>query len=707
VGLARSAIRSHGLELRAVGSSDLHRVLRACPAQLRPSPLAPRSNNLRNDLSHPNEFIRGCTLRFLCKLKEAEILEPLIPTIKNNLEHRHAFVRRNAVLAVFAIHKSFEYLLPDGPELVEAVLQQEQDASCKRNAFLMLFHSSQERAVEYLSQNLEQVANWSDILQLVVLELIRKIVRNNPYEKSRYIRCILTLFSSESHAVVYECASVLVALSNSATAIRAAANSYVQLLSSQSDNNIKLIVLERLQDLKRQHSKVLQEMIMDIIRALSSANLDIRKKTLEIMLDLIVPKNIAEVMQVLKKEVQKTQGEEGDKNTEYRAMLINAIHKSAIRFPESASTVVPVLMDFLGDSNQNSAVEVILFVREILETFPHLRGSVMHKLLQTFPSIHSSRVARVALWLMGEFCVSGEEVAAGFTTLKASLGELPFQPTAGGEAAAANGGGGRVEGRPVVLADGTYASVMAVEDSGAAGDGAPKLRGLLVGGDYFLATVVATTLTKLALRSRAHLPLPAANMVAADVMLILAGMLQLGKAGQAGQAIDTDSQERLTTYLRLLSSPGEDVQQLCLVHCHEAFSAMLSERASQEEGDRPAKESVPEVNRQADDLIMVRQLKGGKAETAALEFDDDDDIVASATGAFKGELDFAARLKRVTQLTGLSDPVYAEAYVLVHAYDIMLDVLVINQTQVCGGGGGGGGGGGTRAEGRGRERAGG
>jgi len=184
----------------------------------------------------------------------------------------------------------------------------------------------------------------------------------------------------------------------------------VQLLSSQSDNNIKLIVLERLQDLKRQHSKVLQEMIMDIIRALGSANLDIRKKTLEIMLDLIVPKNIGEVMQVLKKEVQKTQGEEGEKNTEYRAMLINAIHKSAIRFPESASAVVPVLMDFLGDSNQGSAVEVILFVREILETFPHLRGSVMQKLLQTFPSIHSSRVARVALWLIGEFCASGEEV---------------------------------------------------------------------------------------------------------------------------------------------------------------------------------------------------------------------------------------------------------------------------------------------------------
>lgn len=39
-------------------------------------------NALRNDLSHPNEYVRGCTLRFLCKLREPELLEPLVPTVK-------------------------------------------------------------------------------------------------------------------------------------------------------------------------------------------------------------------------------------------------------------------------------------------------------------------------------------------------------------------------------------------------------------------------------------------------------------------------------------------------------------------------------------------------------------------------------------------------------------------------------------------------
>ena len=35
---------------------------------------------------------------------------------------------------------------------------------------------------------------------------------------------------------------------------------------------------------------------------------------------------------------------------------------------------------------------------------------------------------------------------------------------------------------------------------------------------------------------------------------------------------------------------------------------------------------------------------------------------------------------QVTQLTGFSDPVYAEAYININQYDIVLDVLVVNQT---------------------------
>ena len=38
------------------------------------------------------------------------------------------------------------------------------------------------------------------------------------------------------------------------------------------------------------------------------------------------------------------------------------------------------------------------------------------------------------------------------------------------------------------------------------------------------------------------------------------------------------------------------------------------------------------------------------------------------------------QFEQVVQLTGFSDPVYSEAYVNVNQYDIVLDVLVVNQT---------------------------
>lgn len=46
-----------------------------------------------------------------------------------------------------------------------------------------------------------------------------------------------------------------------------------------------------------------------------------------------------------------------------------------------------------------------------------------------------------------------------------------------------------------------------------------------------------------------------------------------------------------------------------------------------------------------------------------------------------GDAPAPSALSKVTQLTGFSDPVYAEALVHVNQYDIVLDVLVVNQTE--------------------------
>lgn len=133
-------------------------------------------NALRNDLTSPNEYVRGCMLRFLCKMKEQEILEPLIPSVKACLEHRHSYVRRNAALAAYSIHKSFgEALLPDGPELMEKFINAETDMSARRNAFMMLFNEAEDIAIDFLADHMDNIATYGDGFALLVLELSRKV----------------------------------------------------------------------------------------------------------------------------------------------------------------------------------------------------------------------------------------------------------------------------------------------------------------------------------------------------------------------------------------------------------------------------------------------------------------------------------------------------------------------------------------------------
>ncbi|KAF0895794.1 hypothetical protein E2562_016527 [Oryza meyeriana var. granulata] len=178
---------------------------------------------LRKNLQHPNEYIRGVTLRFLCRLSEPELLEPLVPSVAANLDHRHPFVRRHAFSAVSAVyslpHGGDLLLSGDAPDLVERAIAAEQDASARRNAFVTLCACARERAVAYLLANADRVAEWwPGLLQMAAVDLIRKVVCLSPSpDKGRFIKIIVSLLSAPSSAFVHESAGALVSLSSAPT----------------------------------------------------------------------------------------------------------------------------------------------------------------------------------------------------------------------------------------------------------------------------------------------------------------------------------------------------------------------------------------------------------------------------------------------------------------------------------------------------------
>lgn len=644
----------------------------------------------RKDLQHPNEFIRGSTLRFLCKLKEPELLEPLMPAIRACLEHRHSYVRRNAVLAIFTIYKNFDFLIPDAPELVANFLEQEQDASCKRNAFMMLIHADQERALNYLSGCIDQVHTFGDILQLVIVELIYKVCHANPSERARFIRCIYNLLNSSSPAVRYEAAGTLVTLSSAPTAVKAAASCYIELIVKESDNNVKLIVLDRLITLKElpAHEKILQELVMDIMRVLTATDLEVRKKTLELALDLVSSRNIEEMVLVLKKEVVKTNNVEHEDTGKYRQLLVRTLHQCSVKFPDIAPTVIPVLIEFLSDQNELAASDVLLFVREAIQRFEQqLQPLIVAKLLEIFPTIKALKIHRAAMWILGEYCVSAEDIQSVMTLIRQSLGEIPIVDDEMKMAA------GDVKDEDIqltgpslqrlVTADGTYATQSAFSSQTPAKKqyDRPPMRQFLMDGDFFVGAALATTLSKLALR---YITLTKdrkrQNAFLAESMLIMASIIHFGKSGLPTKPITDDDVDRIATCLRVLAEKSELMHEIFSDKCRGSLSIMLAAKV-QEEKEMQKKKERKAIRVQADDPISFMQLLD-KADQGMGEnmFDLTLSQALGMTAKKDSDPFSSSKLNKVTQLTGFSDPVYAEAYVHVNQYDIVLDVLVVNQT---------------------------
>lgn len=86
---------------------------------------------------------------------------------------------------------------------------------------------------------------------------------------------------------------------------------------------------------------------------------------------------------------------------------------------------------------------------------------------------------------------------------------------------------------------------------------------------------------------------------------------------------------------------------------------------------------------QVDDAIQFLQLNRGSDLTggAGDVFEQSLTVAVAGRPGATGDTPSPSALSKVTQLTGFSDPVYAEALVHVNQYDIVLDVLIVNQTE--------------------------
>lgn len=84
------------------------------------------------------------------------------------------------------------------------------------------------------------------------------------------------------------------------------------------------------------------------------------------------------------------------------------------------------MSEFLSDSNEQAATDVLVFIREAIQKFPNLRSLITEKLIETFPSVRSVKVHRAALWILGEYINSSKEILEVIEVVNQTIGEIPI-----------------------------------------------------------------------------------------------------------------------------------------------------------------------------------------------------------------------------------------------------------------------------------------
>ncbi|KAG0708585.1 armadillo-type protein [Suillus ampliporus] len=466
------------------------------------------SNAIQNDLQHPNEYICGATLCFLQKIsKDAELLEPLISTCCSCLEHCHPYVRKNAVPAIYTIYREYERLIPNAPELMQTLIPAESDVTCKLSTFVFLAQCAMPKAVEWLISVYDQPTSLDELLQMSIIEVIS---------------CGI------SDALKYEAATTLTTPTQNIAAVKVDHPGSPGHLCSK-------------------HGHILDGLIMDILQVLL-------RKAMSIVLSMTSGRNI-EVVLFLKKQLQRIQEREFENAPEYRQLLIQSIHVLVVKFSEIVASIVHAPMEFLGDSNDPSALDVVTFILDVVEKFPHLRPSICDKLTQTLTEIKSGKAFRSVLWILDEYVEGLSDIERTFQEIRKVLGEMPILASEQRLLDDARGEEDKKEdkkvegsGQPKVLADGTYATETAYTSAGSARLEVVKaasklpLRTLILGGDFFTGAVLASTLMKLVLWFEDLTDdRPKANALRAEFMLIMTSIIRVGQSKFFTVPIDEDS----------------------------------------------------------------------------------------------------------------------------------------------------------------------
>jgi coatomer subunit beta len=327
--------------------------------------------------------------------------------------------------------------------------------------------------------------------------------------------------------------------------LKSAAAALVSLLVDHSDNNVRLVTLDRLIHLKQKHPLVLQGMVLDLCRVLQAPSPDIRSRCLALITDLVTTSNVDNVLASLKKELLSRGSDTLPADADFKASIVTSLVALTSNFPDTASTICNALLDLITDGAA-VAVEAMNGVREIIAVFPDVRPAATQRLRDVIGSVRLGKVLRIVVACLSEFSSDSSSLKASLDATFAMIGPLPLQV-----AESTDSKPGVSNDRPKVLADGSYASqssIGGVEVTSSAANRHPLVVCLLQG-DYSIGVSIASSLSKLLVSYKGSgCDQAEVSRLCVNLILLCSSVMRLTNV-DGSKGMDSDSLEKLCSIM--------------------------------------------------------------------------------------------------------------------------------------------------------------
>lgn len=472
-------------------------------------------NSIRKDLTHPNEYVRGRVLRLVSKLPYYDLFESVRSVIFENLSHKHSYVRKNALACVVSIIKNFGVdSLPDNiVETLKDLIEKDSDLCTRRNAYVALAEVDIDESLNVTKSILSnsEVNELGDMFILAIVRNLKVLIKNfsNLKEKGAIIKMLIELSNHKSHAVLFEIACALVAVSSNTSIIRNAITILSNLLVEVNDNNLLLIIIKKLVDLKDKYKAVLEENIVSLV-VIINQNLtqNLRKLLLGIVSDLITESNIASVFNLFTKQYNKLKAISDSSNTslvDFRFSIIDCFYNNVKKYPVISKQFVQYLLDKILSFDSNSAYieDQSSMIKELFYIYKDDCHDMLSKLILSFEDISDPTIMLTTLYVFRQY-IENEPSLLGqvFDLLVKNLGELKFEliesfdSVKEGEQSSSNTSRKTIT-KTVVAEDGTYRTQTTYINSDQSKKEKFFLRECLLNSNFFFASTLVACITKI------------------------------------------------------------------------------------------------------------------------------------------------------------------------------------------------------------------